>query len=43
MGKYNIIIKTGEAEIRAIEHLPKEVTSSVYPIIELTRGRKITK
>ena len=43
MKKYNIIIKTGEAEIRAIEHLPKEITSNIHPIIELTRGRKITK
>ncbi len=43
MGKYNIIIKTGEAEIRALEHLPKEAISNMFPIIELTRGRKITK
>lgn len=43
MGKYNIIIKTGEAEIRSLEHLPNEAISKVFPIIELTRGRKITK
>jgi len=43
MKKYNIIIKTGEAEIRAIEHLPIEATSNMFPIIELTRGRKITR
>lgn len=43
MEKYNIIIKTGEAEIRAIEHIPMDATSKMFPIIELTRGRKITK
>lgn len=43
MGKYNIIIKTGEAELRALEHIPSEYVASVFPIIELTRGRKITK
>lgn len=43
MGKYYIIVKTGEAEIRALEHLPNDRISSILPIIELTRGRKITK
>lgn len=43
MGKYYIIVKTGEAEIRALENLPKESISNIIPIIELTRGRKITK
>ena len=43
MNKYNIIIKTGEAEIKALENIPKDKISSLFPIIELTRGRKITK
>lgn len=43
MEKYYIIVKTGDAEIRALENLPKEFISNIIPIIELTRGRKITK
>lgn len=43
MEKYHIIVKTGEAEIRALEHLPNDCISNIFPIIELTRGRKITK
>lgn len=41
--KYYIIVKTGDAEIRALEHLQSEYVSRVLPIIELTRGRKVTK
>ena len=38
---YAVVIKTGDAEIKAIENLPKETISKVLPIIEITRGRKI--
>lgn len=41
--KYWIIVKTGEAEIRALENVPKTVLSHTLPLIEITRGRKITK
>lgn len=41
--KYNVILKTGEAEIRAIENTNKEILEKIFPIIEITRGRKITK
>lgn len=41
--KYYIIVKTGDAEIRALEHLQSDYISRVLPIIELTRGRKVTK
>lgn len=41
--RYNIILKTGEAEIRAIENTKKEILEKVFPIIEITRGRRITK
>lgn len=40
---YCLIVKTGEAEIRALENIPKKYISKVLPIIELTRGRKITR
>src|SRR3712207_697650 len=41
--KYWIIIKTGEAEIRALENIPKDILSNTLPLIEITRGRKVTK
>lgn len=41
--KYAVVIKTGEAEIRAVENLPKDTISQFLPIIELTRGRKIAE
>ena len=41
--KYWIIIKTGEAEIRALENVPKDILSNTLPLIEITRGRKVTK
>lgn len=40
---YNLIVKTAEAEIRALENTPKEQISKILPIIELTRGRKVTR
>lgn len=43
MKKYNLIVKTAEAEIRALENVPQEHISNIFPIIEITRGRKITR
>ncbi len=43
MEKYNILVKTAEAEIRALENVSSEHIAQIFPIIELTRGRKITR
>lgn len=40
MRKYHLLVKTGEAEIRALEQLTKEDLGLITPIIELTRGRR---
>lgn len=39
---YIPIIKTGEAEVKAIENLSAEMLDAITPIIELTRGRQKT-
>lgn len=39
---YVLVVRTGEAEIRAVENLDSSVFDEVLPIIELTRGRKKT-
>lgn len=36
--KYSLLLKTGDAEIRAAKHFT--TLSNLLPIIELTRGRK---
>jgi hypothetical protein len=41
MHKYSVIIKTGEAEIRAIENTEKSILNRIFPLIEITRGRKV--
>jgi hypothetical protein len=41
MCKYSVIIKTGEAEIRAIENAEKSILNQIFPLIEITRGRKV--
>lgn len=41
--KYWIIVKTGEAEIRALENISTNILSKTLPLIEITRGRKVTK
>ena len=41
--KYWIIVKTGEAEIRALDNVSQNIISKITPIVEITRGRKITK
>jgi hypothetical protein len=38
---YAIVVKTGDAEFRALENLSPELKSKVLPIVEITRGRKI--
>lgn len=40
--KYCVIAKTAQAELRAMSNLSREVLDKILPIIELTRGRKIT-
>ena len=42
MKSYKPIIKLGEAEIRALEHLSDSIINKIDPIIEITRGRKNT-
>ena len=41
--KYWIIVKIGEAEIRALENVSPNILSHTLPLIEITRGRKVTK
>lgn len=41
MNKYALLLKTGDSELRAMSHFDN--TSSILPIIELTRGRKSKK
>ena len=40
--KYVLVVRTGEAEIRAIENLNDIDFDEILPLIELTRGRKKT-
>ena len=40
--KYILVVKTGEAEIRTVENTNLETLGKVFPVIELTRGRKKT-
>ena len=37
--QYCVIVKTGDAELRAMKHLPDSILSKILPIVELTRGR----
>ena len=39
---YFLVIKTGQAEIRAIANTAKATLERLFPVIELTRGRKKT-
>ncbi len=39
---YNLLIRTGEAEIRAVEQVHPNILKYIFPIIEITRGRKRT-
>ena len=41
--KYVPIIKTGDAELKALSNLSTEVQQSLTPLIELTRGRRSAK
>lgn len=40
--KYCVIAKTAQAELRAMSNLSKDVLDKILPIVELTRGRKVT-
>lgn len=40
--KYCVIAKTAQSELRAMSNLSRETLDKILPIIELTRGRKIT-
>ena len=42
MAEYFLIVKTGEAEIRALENTTEARICQILPLIELTRGRKKT-
>lgn len=39
--RYGLLFKTGESEIRALKNFPNK--KGIFPIIELTRGRKTKK
>ncbi len=39
--KYCLVVKTGDAELRAIQHSSSEVMKAIFPLVELTRGRKL--
>ena len=41
MNDYYLIVKTADAEMRALENTSPEVMNCFTPIIELTRGRKL--
>lgn len=37
--EYYIIVKTGDAELRAMRNLSNSILNKITPVIELTRGR----
>lgn len=39
--KYCLLVKTGDAELRAMENTKNSVKQSILSLIELTRGRKV--
>jgi len=39
---YILVVKTGQAEIRAIENTSRDTLDKLFPVIEITRGRKKT-
>lgn len=41
MAEYYLIVKTGDAEMRALEQSSAKVLKCITPIVELTRGRKL--
>lgn len=41
MAEYYLIVKTAEAEIKALENTDPTVLNNLIPIIELTRGRRL--
>lgn len=41
MAEYYLIVKTGDAEMKALEQTSSRILDCVIPIVELTRGRKL--
>jgi len=41
MAEYYLIVKTGDAEMKALEQTSSQVLNCITPIVELTRGRKL--
>lgn len=41
MDKYYLVVKTADAEMKALENTDSSVMNCLVPIIELTRGRKL--
>lgn len=39
--KYAVVVKTGDAEFRALANLTPELKNKILPIVEITRGRKL--
>lgn len=39
---YCVVAKTAQAELRAMSNLSRDVLDKILPIVELTRGRKVT-
>lgn len=39
--KYGLLLKTGDAEMRALGQIKKELHKDFLPIVEITRGRKL--
>lgn len=43
MVKYGLVLRTAEAEIKAISNVSSEIQNNIRPIIELTRSRRTAK
>lgn len=43
MNKYTLVVRTGDAEIKALENTSSAVLNNVFPLIEVTRGRRRTE
>ena len=41
MSDYYLIVKTADAEMKALENTRAEVMEKLTPVVELTRGRKL--
>ena len=43
MNKYTLVVRTGDAEIKALENTSSNILDNVFPLIEVTRGRRKTE